>query len=83
MQMAALEVTKLTLLSEEIDKAVELRRKGRNFEYVAETLCVSEKILRRELRALDIPTGRLPPRAKAKRGKGHWRSFDDPHPVTL
>jgi hypothetical protein len=75
---AAVVVTKLTLLPEEIKKAVELRRKGRTFEYIGEELCVSDRIIRREFRALDLPTGRVPRRPKAKRGKGHWRSFDPP-----
>ena len=80
-QEAALEATKLTLLPEEIDKILELRAKGRHFEYIAEELCVSDKIIRRELRARDIPTGRLPSRPKAKRGKGYWRCFDDVSPA--
>lgn len=83
MMQAALEATRLTLMPEEIQQVVELRAKGRNFEYIGEELCVSEKVIRRELRARDIPTGRLPPRPKAKRGKGHWRSFDDAHPVRI
>ena len=78
-----MEVSRLTLLPEEIEKISALRRKGRNFEYIGEELCVSDRVIRRELRARDIPTGRLPPRPKAKRGKGPWRSFDDPHPVNL
>jgi hypothetical protein len=80
---AAKEVTRLTLSQEEIDQIAALRAKGRNFEYISETLCVSGKVIRRELRARDIPTGRLPPRPKAKRGKGYWRSFEDAHPVIL
>ena len=75
--------TRLTLLPEEIEQVIALRKKGRNFEYIAEVLCVSDKVIRRELRARDIPTGRLPPLPKAKRGKGYWRSFDDAHPVTM
>ena len=83
LRQAAVEVSRLTLLPEEIEKISALRRKGRNFEYISEILCVIGKVIRRELRARDIPTGRLPARPKAKRGKGHWRSFDDPHPVVL
>ena len=78
MMKAAVEATRLTLLPEEIEKVVELRRKGRNFEYIGEELCVGDRIIRRELKALDIPTGRVRPRAKAKRGQGHWRCFDHP-----
>jgi hypothetical protein len=83
MMQAAVETTRLTLSQEEIDQIAALRAKGRNFEYIAEVICVSDKVIRRELRARDIPTGRLPPRPKAKRGRGYWRSFDDSHPVTL
>jgi hypothetical protein len=75
---AAVAVTKLTLLPEEIEKAVELRRKGRNFEYIAGELCISDRIIRKEFRALGIPTGRVHRRQAAMRGKGHWRSFDSP-----
>jgi hypothetical protein len=82
-RQAANEATRLTLSQEEIDQIAALRAKGRNFEYISEILCVSEKVVRRELRARDLPTGRLPPRPKAKRGKGPWRSFDDPHPVLI
>jgi hypothetical protein len=83
MQEAALEATKLSLLPEEIETIIALRHIGRTFEYIAEELCVSDKIIRRELKALDIPTSRVSPRPKANRGKGYWRSFDDAHPVTL
>jgi hypothetical protein len=76
LRQAAVEATRLTLLPEELEIVIELRAKGRNFEYVAEQICVSDNVLRRELRALGIPTGRVHPRPKAKRGKGHWRCFD-------
>jgi hypothetical protein len=78
MMQAAIETTRITLLPEEIETIIDLRRKGRNFEYVSEELCVSEAVIRRELRARDIPTGRIKPRPKAERGKGFWRSFDIP-----
>jgi hypothetical protein len=38
-RQAALEVTRRTLLPEEIDQILELRRKGRTFEYLGEELC--------------------------------------------
>ena len=83
MQAAAFEVTRITLYPEEIQKAVELRRKGRNFEYIGEELCVDHKIIRREFRALGLPTGRISHRPKAKRGKGHWRSFEPAEVASL
>jgi hypothetical protein len=73
---AALEVTKLTLFPEEIEKTIELRHKGRTFEYISEELTVGSKIIRRELKQLGIPTGRVGNERRAKRGKGFWRSFD-------
>jgi hypothetical protein len=77
MQAAALEVTKLTVLPEEIDQAVELRSKGRNFEYIGEVLCGSDKLIRRELKARGISTGKVKADRRAKpSGQGHWRSFD-------
>jgi hypothetical protein len=78
MMEAAAETTRITLFPEEVDKILEMRHKGRNFEYVSEELCVSTKVLRRELRALDIPNGRLKRRPRAQRGNGFWRCFDAP-----
>ena len=75
MMEAALEATRLTLLPEEIERIVELRRKGRNFEYIAEEFCISDKVIRRELQANGISTERIK-RRRATRGKGYWRSFD-------
>ena len=71
------------LFQEEIAAAQELLRRGRNFEYVSETLCVSAEVLRRELRSLGIDTRPARPEKRAKRGKGPWRSFEDANPVTL
>ena len=75
-RQAALEVTRLTLLPEELERINAERKKGRTFEYLGEELCVSDKVIRRELKALGVSTSRIPPRPKAKRGQGHWRSFD-------
>lgn len=76
-RQAAVEVTRLTLLPEEIEKAVELRNRGRNFEYISEELCVSDRIVRRELNALGISTKRVRPDKRAKQAKGYWRCFDE------
>lgn len=75
MMDAALEATRLTLLPEEIEKIVELRCKGRTFEYLAEEFCISDKIIRRELQAQGISTSRVK-RRRAQTSQGFWRSFD-------
>jgi len=75
MMDAALVATKLTLLPEELKRIVELRHKGRTFEYLSEEFCVSEKIIRRELKSAGISTARVK-RRRAQRSQGHWRSFD-------
>ena len=75
MMGAAVEATRLTLLPEELVLIVELRRKGRTFEYLSEEFCVSEKIIRRELQAQGISTARVK-RRRAKVGVGYWRCFD-------
>ena len=64
------------LFQEEIAAARELLQRGRNFEYVSETLCVSTEVLRRELKAHGVDTRPAPPEKRAKRGSGFWRSFD-------
>jgi hypothetical protein len=75
MMDAALEATRLTLLPEEIERIVELRRKGRTFEYLSEEFCVSEKVIRRELKRAGFDTGRIK-RRLARRNAGFWRCFD-------
>lgn len=64
------------LFQEEITAAEQLLKRGRNFEYVSETLCISAEVLRRELKACGIDTRPAPPEKRAKRGAGFWRSFD-------
>jgi len=64
------------LFQEEIAAAKEMLSRGRNVEYVSETLCVSEDVLRRELKANGIQPRPARPQKRAKRGKGPWRSFD-------
>ena len=75
MMDAAVEATRLTLLPEEVERIVELRRRGRTFEYLSEEFCVSEKIIRRELQANGYSTERIT-RRRACRNGGFWRSFD-------
>jgi hypothetical protein len=67
------------LFEEEKAAAQELLQRGRNFEYVSETLCVSTEVLRRELKANGIDTRPAPPEKRAKRGKGFWRCMDAAH----
>jgi hypothetical protein len=75
MMEAATATVRLTLLPEEIEQIIELRNKGRTFEYLGEEFCVSDKIIRRELQAIGVSTSRIPKR-KAVRSQGYWRSFD-------
>lgn len=76
-RQAALDVNGITLYPEEIETVVAMRKKGRNFEYIAEQLCVGERVIRRELKALGISTAPVKPDKRAKRGTGYWRSFDE------
>jgi hypothetical protein len=64
------------LFQEEVDAAKEMLGRGRNFEYVAETLCISEDVLRRELKAIGIDPRPARPEKRVRRGSGPWRSFD-------
>lgn len=74
---AAAEVTnRITLLPEEVEAVLSLRKKGRTFEYIAEEICVGEKVIRRELRAMGISTARIKPDKRANPGKGLWRCFE-------
>lgn len=71
------------LFDEEISAAKELLGRGRNLEYVSETLCMSEDILRRELRSLGIDPKPASPKKRAKRGRGPWRSFEPAEMATV
>ena len=64
------------LFQEEISAAKELLQRGRSFEYICETLCVSDGVLRRELHSLGIDPTPARSEKRAKRGSGPWRSFD-------
>lgn len=66
------------LFEEEKAAAKELLQRGRNVEYIAETLCVCEEVLRRELRKAGIDPIPVRSEKRAQRGKGFWRSFDPP-----
>ena len=66
------------LFQEEIAAAKELLQRGRNFEYISETLCVSDNVLRRELKAAGIDPTPARSEKRARRGSGFWRCFDPP-----
>jgi hypothetical protein len=54
-----------------------MRKKGRNFEYIAEAIGVCRGVIKRELHALGISTDPAKPDRQARRGHGFWRCFDD------
>ena len=70
--------TRLTLLPEEVEKIIAERRKGRTMEYLSEELCVDPRVIRRGLKALGITVDRSKVGPRVQRGRGHWRSFDEP-----
>jgi hypothetical protein len=69
---------RMTLFPNEIAAVVAMRRQGRTFSYIAEEIGINRGVLRRELQAHGIPIGPLRADRRAKRGKGFWRSFDEP-----
>jgi hypothetical protein len=70
--------SRLTLFPNEIQAFVTMRKQGRNLEYIAAEIGIAIGVLKRELRALGFSTARLKSARRAKRGKGFWRSFDEP-----
>ena len=72
---AAQEAKRMTLMADEMKVVIEMRKKGRTFSYIQEEIGVCHDVIRRELQAAGVPTQRLR-RRRARRGKGHWRSFD-------
>jgi hypothetical protein len=68
----------MTLLPDEIARIKSERRKGRTWEYLAEELCVCRHVMLRELKAAGYPTAAVRAERRAMRGKGFWRSFDEP-----
>ena len=69
---------RITLFPNEIAAFVTMRKQGRTLSYICEEIGIDDCVVRRELRANGIPTGPLKADRRAKRGKGPWRSFDDP-----
>jgi hypothetical protein len=70
------EAKRMTLFDNEIAAIVEMRKKGRNFSYIAEEIGVCRDVIGRELRALGISTAPVKADRRARRGRGFWRSFD-------
>ncbi len=73
---AAQEARRMTLLENEVTAIVEMRKKGRTFDYIAEEIGVCRDVIKRELAALGHATDRVKSGQRARRGKGFWRSFD-------
>ena len=69
---------RMTLFPNEIEAIVTMRVKGRTFSYIAEEIGIDRGVLRRELQANGISTAPARPMRRARRGKGFWRSFDEP-----
>jgi len=69
---------RMTLFPNEIEAIVTMRVKGRTFSYIAEEIGIDRGVLRRELQANGIPTAPVRSARRARRGKGFWRSFDEP-----
>lgn len=68
---------RMTLFPNEVQMFIEMRKKGRTISYIAEEIGITEKVLSRELRALNISTARVKSDRRARRSVGFWRSFDD------
>ncbi len=69
-------VRRMTLTPEEFDMAVKMRAKGRTFSYIEAEIGVCHDVIRRELAERGHSTARIRKDRRAKRGTGHWRSFD-------
>jgi hypothetical protein len=67
---------RMTLTPEEFDMAVKMRASGRTFSYIEAEIGVCHDVIRRALAERGYPTARIRKDRRAKRGTGHWRSFD-------
>jgi hypothetical protein len=67
---------RMTLTSEEFDMVVKMRTRGRTFSYIEAEIGVCHDVIRRALAERGYPTARIRKDRRAKRGTGHWRSFD-------
>ena len=73
---AAQEAKRMTLFDNEVATIVALRRKGRTFSYIEAEIGVCHDVIRRALAERGYSTARIRKERRAKRGTGHWRSFD-------
>jgi hypothetical protein len=67
---------RMTLTSEEFEMVVKMRAKGRTFSYIEAEIGVCHDVIRRALAERGYSTSRIREERRAKRGTGHWRSFD-------
>lgn len=67
---------RMTLTPEEFDMVVKMRAIGRTFSYIEAEIGVCHDVIRRELAERGYSTARIRNDRRAKRGRGHWRSFD-------
>lgn len=76
-KLADAQITRrMTLTPEEFDMVVKMRARGRTFSYIEAEIGVCHDVIRRELAERGYSTGRIRKDRRAKRGTGHWRSFD-------
>ncbi len=73
---AAQEARRMTLFDNEVAAIVEMRKKGRTFNYISEEIGVCRDVITRELAALGHSIEGVKSDRRAHRGKGFWRSFD-------
>lgn len=67
---------RMTLTAEELEMVLAMRTKGRTFSYIQEEIGVCHDVIRRELAERGHSTAPIRAERRAKRGAGHWRSFD-------
>jgi len=67
---------RMTLTPEEFDMVVKMRASGRTFSYIESEIGVCHDVIRRALAERGYSTAPIRKERRAKRGTGHWRSFD-------
>jgi hypothetical protein len=66
----------MALTPEEFDMVVKMRASGRTFSYIEAEIGVCHDVIRRALAERGYSTAPIRKERRAKRGTGHWRSFD-------